>query len=161
MVHEPPTDPDTAELVFSEIRDLLRRQESKLKEARSRAGTVLAVSAFALSFLGGSILSEPSRPSVWFWAGVTFVFAGVLAFLWVLIPPRRATLFFSPDPEVLIESYLPLDGHEAKEHLARYMTGWVEDNQPQIDPLFTALRWGTLSLGAGLVVLLAELAGVV
>ncbi|HJQ75975.1 MAG TPA: hypothetical protein VJ948_01795, partial [Acidimicrobiia bacterium] len=61
----------------------------------------------------------------------------------------------------LIESYLPLDVHEAKEHLARYMTGWVEDNQPQIDPLFTALRWGTLALGVGLVVLLAELAGVV
>lgn len=98
MVNEP-NHPDTVDLVFSEIRNLLRRQESKLKEARSRAGMVLAVAAFALSFLGGSILSEPSSPRVWFWIGVAFVVASVLAVLWVLIPPRRATLFFSPDPK--------------------------------------------------------------
>ena len=63
-----PRDDNSIELVYSEIRDLLRRQESKLREARARAGTVLAVAAFALSFLGGAILEGDTRPGRWFWA---------------------------------------------------------------------------------------------
>lgn len=159
---EPGADSDhnSADLVYSEIRDLLRRQESKLKEARTRAATVLAVSGFALSFLGGSILENSSTPGPWFWVGAGLIVLAILACLWVLLPPRKERLFFSPEPKDLLDNYLPLPPSESMEYLAGYMARWVEENQPEIDPLYTGLRWGMYALGVGIVVLLADLGGI-
>ncbi|MEX2653169.1 MAG: hypothetical protein WD473_12110 [Acidimicrobiia bacterium] len=149
----------SVDLVYSEVRELLRRQESKLVEARGRAGITLAVAAFALSFLGGSILERGDLGDS-FWIGSVSIAFGILCALWVLTPSGKPKLLFSPEPKDLLDHYLPLPPDMSKEYLATYMAGWVEENERQVDLLFTGLRFATVTVGVGIVVLLAELGGV-
>ena len=144
-------------LVYAEIRELLRRQEASLDNARSRSGTILAVVGLALSFFGGAILDVSEDPPLLFWVGVGIVVLGLVLALWVLAP-QKETWLFSPNPDQLMDFYISRPEGESKAYLARYMAGWTVDNKEKITAMYVKLIWSVSLSGVGLLVLLAVLA---
>lgn len=145
------------DLVYNEIRDLLSRQESSLAAARTRAGSILAVVSLVLSFFGGAILDSSDEVSVWFWVGVGITVLGLLLALTVLAP-RKETWLFSPNPDLLLSSYLGRSIGDSKVYLATYMASWAKENKEKITSMYSTLMWSVILGGIGLLVLLTVLA---
>jgi hypothetical protein len=97
-------DPASYELAFREGVRQLEHQESSLDELRSRAGTLLAASSLATSFLGAAALP---KGTAWDWPvylAVAFFAVGIvlcLAVLWPLTEWR-----FVNSPAKVIDDYI-------------------------------------------------------
>ena len=143
-------------LAFELASAALDRQERALDELRSRAGTLLAATSIATSFLGARALAE--RP-----ARLTVVLAlaafttSVLLTLYVLIP--KENLIFSVRGTVLFEAEFDEPGGLAETH--RRLAYWLErfraGNQATVDRLVVAYRYATFLVLAEIVLWTGEL----
>ncbi|MGD2101478.1 MAG: hypothetical protein PVG83_04525 [Acidimicrobiia bacterium] len=149
---------NAVDLVYSEVRELLRRQEKDVDDIRRRAAAVVGVISLALSFFASAILKSGQETGCGFIVSMGLIVLGLVVALWVMLPRRNAWLF-SPQPEVLLSDYASLSKEDAQEHLAIFMAGWIDSNQIIIDRLYRGLFWSILLAGVGVVMLAVVLVG--
>jgi len=118
-----PGDPDGYALAFSEsVRDL-EHQERSVDELRSRAGTLLAASSIATSFLAAAALPK-DKPWDWpVWVALAAFAIGIGLCIWVLWP--RDDWVFVNDASKVIGGYVEGDPPAS---IAEIHKGLAQDN---------------------------------
>ena len=147
---------DGPELILGLAKDAIDQQRGALDELRARAGTVLAATAIAGSFLGASLLGSLNLSPL-FWVGLVG-FAGSLALSLFVLLPRKDGWRFGPRIQLLYDHYLDADPDEGSRELIKHMAGWERSNDEKIAPLFTAFTWSIVALIGGLGFWIWELA---
>jgi hypothetical protein len=125
----------------------LAQQQSVLDGLRSRAGTLLAATALATSFLGGLAL-QGHRLSGYAWPAIGLFLLASGAVLWVLTP--RGGWRFRTRPSVIIQEYVegtpPAGIEETYKELAKHLEKNFDDNQEKMDLLFWGLYIANIAL---------------
>jgi hypothetical protein len=124
---------------------LLTQQLDRLRELRSRTGTLLAASALAASFLGAQALKD-GRVAALNILGLVAFSATLLASAWVLLPRRR--LVFGLDGPTLYAALWDYgdDLDEVDRRLAYWLHGFYERNEPAITRLYAWFAVATVAL---------------
>lgn len=146
----------SVDLVYEEIRARLKDQASQLEQLRNRGGSIVAVGAVAVSFLGGSILDSDGGAAWPFWAAVVLFVVVVLIGLSIMFP-REVWWLLHPAPADLLRHYIDLPEVDAKRYLAEYMSQWVLENEEKLLPLYRRTQAAVLMTGASVVLLVIDL----
>lgn len=140
---------DWPDLILGFAKDAIDQQRGALDELRARAGTVLAATAIAGSFLGTSLLESPDGLSFAFWAGLIGFAVSLVGTLFVLLP-RKDKWRFGPNIQLLRDHYLDTDPDEARRELIKHMARWESSNDQTLTPLYAAFTGSTVALIGGL-----------
>jgi hypothetical protein len=123
----------------------LAEQESRLRDLRSRAGTLLAATSICASFMGTRAVGvEGAELAVWL-AGAAFV-ATLLATIYVLVPSKR--LVFALDGAELYNDLWEIraDVDEIHRRIAYWMAWYRSENQPALLRIERAYRAAAFAL---------------
>jgi hypothetical protein len=141
-------DPVGYELAYREGVRELDHQQSTLDELRSRAGTLLAASALATSFLGAAALPDGTPWTWWVYVAVTAFAAGILLSLAVLWPLTEWR--FVNSPQKVIDDYVegepPASLAETYRDLALHAAQHATHNGKRLRWLFWGFQGAALSL---------------
>jgi hypothetical protein len=137
-------------LIFEESRRALDQQEKVLDNLRARAGLLLTAAAIASSFLGATALAD-GKFCVWSWLAI----GSLLALGWFAIKgvlwPRQDAWTFTHSVADLLKHYVDaaerewdIDGMHAA--MAERNEKLWDENEKQLEPMFTAFRYAAVAL---------------
>ena len=142
-------------LVLDEARAALSQQHEDLNAVRARTSGVMTFAGLAAAFVGGLSLREAGPVDGWIYGAAGAFVVVVLAVIYVNVP---RTFTFSNDAATMLDEWqLPeRTADETAEHLARYLSKHVTQNQSRIDPLGVAYVVAIAGFGLELTFLLLD-----
>lgn len=149
--------PQIADLAYDAALRGLAQQEGSLNELRARAGTLLAASSIATSFIGGRGLDHGGF-SAWSVLALAALISSLVASICVLVP--RDGLVFALSVPVVFETLYGLEPAEARRRLAYWIQGYRGENQPIIRRVTRAYRLASVATVLSVILWILDLATV-
>ena len=132
----------------------LDKQERLLEELRSRTGLLLAAASLAASFLGREAFAQDPKRGLALVAVVAFLFA-MGASVYILLPKRDKFVFALVGAGRYEGLYAVRDDlAEVYRRLAYDLDRFWEDNDVELQKLFTSFRVAAAALSAEILVLI-------
>lgn len=129
----------TAQMIYAEARRAIDVQVGLLANLRNRAGTILAASALATSFLAADVATLKTLTDWELWLPLgSFIGLAVLVVL-VLLPWRNWT--FVTSAKVLIEDHVRVESRNSPDALALFLAESLEAHYDGNATKLTRLYW--------------------
>ena len=142
-------------LAYEAAQRALDKQERLLEELRSRTGLLLAAASLAASFLGREAFAEDPKRGLALLAVVAFLLA-VGASVYILLPKRDKFVFALVGAGLYEGLYaVRHDLGEVYRRLAYDLDRFWDDNDTELQKLFTSFRVAAGGLAAEILVLIA------
>ena len=142
-------------LAYEAAQRALDKQERLLEELRSRTGLLLAAASLAASFLGREAFDRDPKRGLALLAVVTFLLA-VGASVYILLPKRDKFVFALVGAGLYEGLYaVRQDLGEVYRRLAYDLDRFWDDNDAELQKLFTSFRVAAAALSAEILVLIA------
>jgi hypothetical protein len=143
------------QLAYDAAQRALDKQERLLEELRSRTGLLLAAASVAASFLGREAFADDPRRGFAFIAVLAFLMS-VGASVYILLPKRNKFVFAMVGAGLYEGLYSVRDDlPEVYRRLAYDLDRFWDDNDAELQKLFTAFRIAAAALSAEILVLIA------